>query len=45
MTTLTIKDLPAAAELDRKAMTSVRGGHRLLGALPMIPVYGETKTD
>ena len=45
MTTLTIKDLPAAAELDRKAMTSVRGGHRLLGALPMMPVFGVSKSD
>lgn len=45
MKTLTIKDLPVAAELDRKAMAGVQGGQRLLGALPLLPVFGVSKSD
>ena len=39
MKSLTIKDLPVAAELDRKAMAGVQGG-RLDRAHLLLPVFG-----
>jgi hypothetical protein len=43
MKTLTIKDLPVAAELDRKAMAGVQGGH--LGRALLLPVFGVSKSS
>jgi hypothetical protein len=44
MTTLLIKDLAAATELDRATMASVRGGYK--AAVPSwMPGYGATNTS
>jgi len=47
MKTLIIKDLPAAAELDAKSMTAVRGGtgfHRM-PALFVSPLFSYAKSE
>ena len=49
MTTLTIKDLAIAADLDAATMTTVRGGATFKGTIPgWMPGfagYGDTKLD
>ena len=44
MTTLLIKDLAAATELDRSAMASVRGGYYKAAAPSWMPGYDATTT-
>lgn len=44
MTTLTILDLSITEELDRKAMTAVRGG-TMKGGYTFLPSFGSSKHD
>ena len=44
MTNLTITDLTVTAELDRKAMSAVRGGY-LAGGYSHLPVFDSAKHD
>ena len=45
MTTLMIKDLAIAADLDRSAMASVRGGYKMPSVPSWMPGFGATNTD
>jgi hypothetical protein len=45
MTTLLIKDLAAATDLDRTAMASVRGGYYKAAVPSWMPGYGATNTS
>ena len=45
MTTLTINDLSITADLDRKAMAAVRGGHYAGASSYTLPSFGSSKHD